>query len=84
MIRRYYSSRNRPKNLTLEELYQKLQHLYLFFRDKDFFEGKAGITQSSLPEAIKHEAALELDFQPFPVEKWSSENITEDHIFDNA
>ncbi len=45
MIRRYYSSRNKPKNLTLEELYQKLQHLYLFFRDKDFFEGKAGIAQ---------------------------------------
>jgi hypothetical protein len=35
-----------------------------------------------LPNAIEHEAALELSFQPFPVEKWSPENITEDHIFD--
>jgi hypothetical protein len=82
MTRRYYSSRNKPRNLTLEELYQKLQHLYFFFRDKDFLKGKAGITQNFVPESIKHEAALALNFQPFPVEKWSSENITEDHIFD--
>jgi len=82
MTRRYYSSRNKPRTLTLEELYQKLQHLFFLFRDKDFFRGKAGATSNFLPEAIKHEAALELSFQPFPVEKWSPENITEDHIFD--
>lgn len=82
MTRHYYSSRNKLRSLTLEELYQKLQHLYLFFRGKDFFAGKAGITQSFLPDSIKHEAALELSFQPFPIEKWSPENITEDHIFD--
>ena len=82
MTRRYYSSRNKTKHLTLEELYQKLKHLYLFLRDKDFFRGKAGITSNFVPAAIEHEAALELSFQPFPVEKWASENITEDHIFD--
>jgi hypothetical protein len=82
MTRRYYSSRNKPKSLTLEELYQKLRHLYLLFRDKDFYKGEAGITQFNLPEAIKQEAALELSFHPFPVTKWSLENITEDHIFD--
>jgi hypothetical protein len=82
MTRRYYSSRNNPRNLTLEELYQKLQNLYFLFRDKDFFRGKAGVTQNFLPDTVKHEAALELSFQPFPVDKWSSENVTEDHIFD--
>lgn len=82
MTRRYYSSRTKPRSLTLEELYQKLQYLYLLFRDKDFFKGKAGITKDNLPEAIKHEAALKLSFQPFPVTKWSPECITEDHIFD--
>ncbi len=82
MTRHYYSSRNKPVSLTLEQLYQKLQHLYFFFRDKDFFKEKAGITQNYLPDAIKHEAALELIFQPFPIEKWSPEIITEDHIFD--
>jgi hypothetical protein len=82
MTRHYYSSRTKPKSLTLEELYQKLQYLYLLFRDKDFFKGKTEITKDYLPEAIMHEAALDLSFQPFPVTKWSSEIITEDHIFD--
>jgi hypothetical protein len=83
MTRRYYSSRTKPGTLTLEDLYQKLQNLYLLFRDKDFFKGKAGITRENLPEAILHEAALDLTFQPFPINKWSTENITEDHIFDS-
>jgi hypothetical protein len=82
MARRYYSSRSKPKSLTLDELYQKLQHLYLLFRDKDFFKEKAGITKNDLPEAIMHEAALVLNFQPFPITKWLPENISEDHIFD--
>ena len=82
MTRRYYSSRIKPKSLTLEELYQKFQALYLLFRDKDFFKGKAGITKNILPEAIMHEAALDLSFQPFPITKWSPESTTEDHIFD--
>jgi hypothetical protein len=55
---------SKPRSLTLEELYQKLQYLYLLFRDKDFFKGKAGITKANLPEAIMHEAALDLNFQP--------------------
>lgn len=82
MPRRYYSSRTKSKRLTLEDLYQKLQNLYLFFCDKDFFKGKAGITEGYLPKAIKYEAALDLDFQPFPIANWSPESITEDHIFD--
>lgn len=82
MTRRYYSSRSKPKVLTLEELYQKLHVLYLLFRDKDFFKGKAGITMKYLPDAIMHEAILDLSFQPFPITKWSPESITEDHIFD--
>ncbi len=80
--RRYYSSRTKPKNLSLDELYQKLQNLYLFFRDKDYFKHKAGITSTTLPEAITHEAAIYLSFQPFPITKWSPNTITEDHIFD--
>jgi hypothetical protein len=82
MTRRYYSSRTKPKSLTLDELYQKLSALYLLFRDKDFFKAKAGITKDNLPESITHEATLDLSFQPFPITKWLPENITEDHIFD--
>lgn len=82
MARRYYSSRNNPTSLTLDELYWKLQHLYLLFRDRDYFKLKANITQSDLPETIKHEAAIALSFQPFPITKWGDDEVTEDHIFD--
>lgn len=81
MTRRYYSSRKNPGNITLEELYRKLQSLYFVFCNKDFFKEKTGITESYTPDKIKHEAALALDFQPFPIEKWAWE-ATEDHIFD--
>ena len=82
MTRRYYSSRNKPHALTLGELYWKLQNLYLLFRDRDYFKGKAGITETNLPDAIKHEAAIALSFQPFPITKWEEDKITEDHVFD--
>jgi hypothetical protein len=82
MTRRYYTTRTKPKSLTLDELYQKLQNLYLLFRDKDYFKDKAEITRKYFPDAILHEAAIELTFQPFPITKWAPETITEDHIFD--
>lgn len=82
MTRHYYSSRTNPQSITIEELYTKLQNLYLLFRDKDFFKMKAGITQSFLPDAIMHEAAIVLTLQPFPITEWAPLDITEDHIFD--
>lgn len=82
MAKRYYSSRNNQKSLTLEELYWKAQNLYLLFRDQDYFKEKAGITKTDLPDAIKHAAAVALTFQPFPITKWEQEVITEDHVFD--
>ena len=57
MARRYYSSRTKPGTLTLQDLYWKIQNLYLLFRDKDSFKQKAGITSYNLPAGIKHEAA---------------------------
>lgn len=82
MARRYYSSRTKPGRLTLQDLHWKIQNLYLFFRDKDFFKQKAGITSYSLPAGIKHKAALVLTFQPFPIDEWPKEELTEDHVFD--
>ncbi len=81
MIRRYYSSRKEPGQVTLEELYLKLRSLYLLFRDKNYFKGRAGITQTEFPEAVMHEAAIALAFQPFPF-KWAMQDLTEDHVFD--
>lgn len=82
LSRRYYSSRKRPGNLSLDELYDKLQAVYLLFREKDYFKELAGITKSSIPSAIEYEARIGLNFQPFPITKWSAEDVTEDHVFD--
>lgn len=80
-VRRYYTARKQPGKLTLEGLYRKLQHLYLFFRDSDYFK-EVGITTNYLPDAIKHKAAMSLSFEMFPVTKWPAHDITEDHIFE--
>jgi len=82
MTKRYYSSRNKPKKLTHLELYERLQHLYLLFRDRDYFKKGAGITKDDLPDHIQHEAAIAIGFQPFPISEWEQREITEDHIFD--
>jgi len=82
MARRYYSSRNKATPLTLEELYWKLKNLYLLFCNRNYFKGKADITEDVLPDAIINEAAVALNFQPFPITGWNKAKITEDHIFD--
>lgn len=81
MARRYYSSRNRPGQLTLEDLYGKLKYLYLWFRERDYFR-EAGITKSTLPDSITHEAALSLGFSAFPITKWPDYAVTEERVFD--
>lgn len=82
MTRRYYSSRRQPGSLTIDELHLKLVSLYLLFREKDYFKDKAGITGTTVPDAIKHEAAIALNFRLFPVDGWYARDRTEDHLFD--
>src|SRR5882724_6337668 len=82
MARRYYSARNQAQKLTVYDLYWKVENLYLLFREADYFKGKAGITKSDIPAKIKHEAAVALSFQPFPITKWTNDDITGDHVFD--
>jgi hypothetical protein len=81
MTRRYYSSRKRPGNLSLDDLYVKLQNLFLLFRDQSYFE-QSGISENDYADSIKYEAALVLTFQPFPITKWTPGEVTEEHIFD--
>jgi hypothetical protein len=81
-MKRYYSARNHPKTLTLEDFQWKVQHLYLFFSEKNYFKGKAGISGWYLPKEITHKAAMALGFQPFPIKEWAERSITEDHVFD--
>ena len=80
--RRYYSSRTKKESLTLYDLHSKVQHLYLYFEKKDYFKGKAEITEFQIPENIRHKAGFSLRFQPFPIDEWKQEDVTEDNIFD--
>lgn len=82
MNRQYYSSRNNPKQLSVNDLYQKIISLYLMLRNKDYFKSEAGITASEVPDETKHKAVLMLDFQPFPIEEWTDEKGNEDNLFD--
>jgi hypothetical protein len=82
MSRRYYSSRKGAENLTLPQLYSKLQSVYTLYRDRDYLKGSAGITKMEVPDLIKRESEVALTFQLFPIAKWSETDVTEDHIFD--
>jgi hypothetical protein len=84
MTRRYYSSRNKRDPLTLSKLYWKVQNLFYFFQERDYFKEKTRITKDGddIPASIMHEAAISLAFQPFPIDKWKASELTEDHIFD--
>ena len=82
MSRRYYSSRKGTQSITLNDLYYKLQNQYLLYKDKDYFRCKAGISGKYLPDSIKYEAAILLGFPAFPITKWETQYVTEDHLFD--
>ncbi len=82
MTRRYYSSRSKPRTLDVKGLYSKTVHLYLFFRGKDYFKGKADITDHYTPSNIEHIAAFSLGFQPFPISKWPDDQVTDAKVFD--
>jgi hypothetical protein len=82
MVRAYYSRRNNPGSLTLDKLYWKFKNLCRRFRDGDFFKEIAGITEDELPNAVLYEAAMAFDFQPFPINQWTTDEVTEDHVFD--
>ncbi len=81
-IRRYYSSRVKRAKFSLPELYNKFQHIYLYFKKRDYFKEKAGIYSTELPDEIKHRAGFLLNFQPFPIAGWDKGDLTEDNLFD--
>ncbi|MFA5879831.1 MAG: hypothetical protein WC860_06610 [Candidatus Margulisiibacteriota bacterium] len=82
MSRKYYSHRLTNLKIDVYQLYEKVKNLYLYFCDKDYFEGIEGIRHAYCPDRIKHKAAACLSFQPFPIDKWNTKDITEEKIFD--
>ena len=82
MSRRYYTSRKKPGQVTLANLFSKLENLYDLFRGKGYFKGKAGITKTEVPESIMREAAIALTFHLFSISEFTWPDITEDRVFD--
>lgn len=83
MSKKYYSARNNPKKLTVDELYWKFKNLYMLFRDRGYLEQKLGLTSGNhVSRFAEHEAALALNFQPFPITKWPAEVVSAENIFD--
>ena len=83
MSKQYYSARTNPSRLTLAGLYWKFTNLYMLFRDRGYLEEKLQLnSHSHSSKYAEHEAALALNFQPFPVTKWSTEKVTEENVFD--
>jgi len=56
---------------------------WLCFRDQDYFKWRAGITSTEdISAKIRHESAVALSFELFPIAEWPELEITEDHVFD--
>lgn len=57
--------------------------MFSLFRERDYFKGRAGITDTGeIPAEIRHEAAVAFTFELFPIAEWAEPDVTEDHIFD--
>lgn len=83
MTRKYYSSRNKSNPPSIEDLYWKFQHLYLYYQNEDYFKEKTGIDKNGhIPDKIKHNAVISIGFQPFPIPEWEKSAITDGNIFD--
>ena len=80
--RKYYSSRTKKRRITTSDLYRKLQLVYLYFAERDYFREKTGGSGTKIPDQFKFKAGFVLKFQPFPMTNWELRNITEDNIFD--
>ena len=81
-IRRYYASRMNIRRLDTTGLYEKVKYFYLYFRDRDYFKEKLGITEDYLAPRAKNKAAMSLKFSIFPLEKWQEEDIVEEKLFE--
>jgi hypothetical protein len=80
---KYYSSRHGRKSFKEKDLYDFFKNLYAFFMTKDYFKEKLEITSNNLSDSAIYEAAMELKFPLFPINKWDLLQITEDNIFDS-
>jgi hypothetical protein len=82
IMRNYYSKRVKKQKLNIKQLYSKLETLFLYFRDKDYFKEKLFLTYEEYSKHSLYKASLTLNFPVFPIEGWHESLIIEDNIFD--
>jgi hypothetical protein len=77
----YRSTRLGKHNITVQQLYGRLQDLYRYFVEKDYFK-EAGLTKDDLSHQFKCKADAILAFELFPILSWPESQITEDNLLD--
>ena len=82
-MRKYYSSRIKSRKIDINQLYFKLQNLFLYFRGNDYFKDELALTYSSGNSTrANYKASSLLNFTIFPLEKWHESLILEENMFD--
>jgi len=77
----YRSARLGKHSLTVTQLYDRLQNVYRYFVERDYFK-EAGITTDELSFQLKCKAGALLPFELFPIFSWPESQITEDNLLD--
>jgi hypothetical protein len=79
MKRKYYSHRNSSDRISLNELYIKFMTMYKLLKKKDYFDEHIFRHDT---EQIELEARLALNLDPFPIDKWDDDKLSEFNLFD--
>lgn len=77
----YRSARLGKHNLTVNQLYERVQNLYRYLVEKDFFK-EAGLTTDKISFEFECKADALLTFKLFPLYSWPESQITEDNLLD--
>ena len=82
MTRKYFSSRNDNKSITIIELHSRLLSIFAHFHKKDYFKEKLGVSCNDNPSDANNLANILLGFTPFPLQTWLKTDVSENNIFD--
>lgn len=80
-FRRYYSNRNNKRNVTIEEIHNKLCSVFNYFRNKDYFDEKLDFRYLNY-EFANRKSVIFLGFEIFPMEEWHYSYKTDEFVFD--
>jgi hypothetical protein len=67
--------------LNTADFHSRVASLFALFRDKDYFKQRTGLSVNTFPSSLRDEANVFLNFNPFPFEKWTNDQITENNLF---